>query len=105
MKWTIISKAIKGRAFIEAMKRLLLICFIAVLTLTSLSCAPETTLKISVNEIDNGIVIENVGNVDCVVYVKSSDYDQQIELATGESVTVMDISQPIEVSAVSLRDK
>lgn len=63
--------------------------------------APEATLEISVTEVDNGVMIQNVGNVDCLVFVSSPESEQQFELAVGESVTVTDISQPIEVSAVS----
>ncbi len=77
---------------------------IFLLTLTSLSCISEATLEISVSETDSGVVIENVGSVDCVVFVRSPDGEQQFELATGESVTVTNISRPIEVSAVSLKD-
>jgi len=58
-------------------------------------------LEISVTEIDNGVMIENVGNVDCLVFVNSPEGEQQFELAVGENVTVTDLSQPIEVSAVS----
>ena len=87
------------------MKRLLLICCIAILALIGLSCTPEARLGVSVDEIDNGVVAENVGNVDCIVFVSSPDSEQQFELATGESVTVTDLSQPIEVSAVSLGEK
>ena len=83
----------------------MLICSIAILALIGLSCTPQTTLEVSVNEIDDGVVIENVGSVDCLVSVSSPDGEQQFELAIGESVTVTDISQPIEVSAVSLKDK
>ncbi len=86
------------------MKTTLLICCIVALALISLSCTPQSTLEVSVNEIDDGIVIENVGSVDCIVFVTSPDSEQQFELAIGESVTVMDMLQPIEVSAVSLRD-
>jgi len=78
-----------------------LICCILALALLGLSCAPETTLEISVTEVDNGVMIENVGNVACLVFVSSPEGEQQFELAIGESVTVTDISQPIEVSAVS----
>ena len=85
-------------------KPFFLVCCIVALAMIGLSCSPEATLEISVNEIDNGIVIENVGNVDCIVFAKSSDGEQQFELATGETVTVTDISQPVQVSAVSLRD-
>jgi len=86
------------------MKRLFLICCIAILALISLSCTPEATLEVSVSETDNGVVIENVGNVDYIVFVRSPEGEQQFELATGGSVTVMDISQPIEVLVVSLKD-
>lgn len=86
------------------MKRSFLICCILALAMISLSCTPETTLEISVTEIDDGVVIENVGNVDCIVFVSSPEGEQHFELATGESVTLTGISQPIEVSAVSLRE-
>ena len=86
------------------MKRAFLVFCIFALALISLSCTPEATLEISVNETDNGVVIENVGNVDCIVFVTSPDSKQYFELAIGESVTVTGILQPIEVSAVSSRD-
>jgi len=84
------------------MKRLLLSC-ILVLALIGLSCAPQATLEISVTELDNGVMIQNVGNVDCFVFVNSSEGEQQFELAVGQDKTVSGISQPIEVSAVSIR--
>ena len=87
------------------MKATFLICCIFALALLGLSCAPEATLEISVTEVDNGVMIENVGNVACLVFVNSPEGEQQFELAVGENVTVTDISQPIEVSAVTLRDK
>ena len=83
------------------MKATLLICCILALALVGLSCTPETTLEISVTEVDNGVIIQNVGNIDCLVFVSSPEGEQQFELAVGESATVTDISQPIEVSAVS----
>ena len=83
------------------MKATFLICCILALALLGLSCAPEATLEISVTEIDNGVTIENAGDVDCLVFVSSPEGEQQFELAVGESVTVSDITQPIEVSAVS----
>lgn len=58
-------------------------------------------MEISVTEVDNGVMIENVGNVACLVFVSSPEGEQQFELAVGESVTVSDITKPIEVSAVS----
>jgi len=87
------------------MKATFLICCILALVLVGLSCAPEATLEISVTELDNGVMIENVGNVACLVFVSSPEGEQQFELAVGENVKVTDISQPIEVSAVTLRNK
>ena len=84
------------------MKSTFLICCILALVLVGLSCAPEGTLEISVTEIDNGVMIENVGNVACLVFVNSPEGEQQFELAVGESVTVTNISQPIEVAGVKL---
>ena len=83
------------------MKATFLICCILALALLGLSCAPQATLEISVTEIDNRVMIENVSNVDCLVFVNSPEGEQQFELAVGESVTVTHLSQPIEVSAVS----
>ena len=83
------------------MKATFLIGCILALALLGLSCAPEATLEISVAEADNGVVIENVGNVACLVFVSSPEGEQQFELAVGKSVTVIDITKPIEVSAVS----
>ena len=83
------------------MKAKFLICCILAVALLGLSCAQETTLEISVTEVDNGVMIENVGNVDCLVFVSSPESQQQFELAVDESVTVTDITKPIEVSAVS----
>ena len=83
------------------MKATFLICCILALVLVGLSCAPEAILEISVIEVGNGVMIENVSNIDCLVFVSSPEGEQQFELAVGESVTVTNISQPIEVSAVS----
>ena len=84
------------------MKRLLLICILA-FALIGLSCAPQGELEISVTELDNGVMIQNVGDVDCLVFVNSPEGEQQFELAVGQDVTVTGISQPIEVSAVSIK--
>ena len=85
------------------MKATFLICCILALVLVGLSCAPEAKLEISVAELDNGVMIENAGNIDCLVFVSSPEGEQQFELAIGESVTVTDITKPIELSAVSLK--
>jgi len=84
------------------MKTKFLICCILLVSLLGLSCAPEARLEISVTELDNGVMIENVGNVDCTVFLTSPEGEQRFELNVGENVTVTDISQPIEVAAVGL---
>jgi hypothetical protein len=87
------------------MKATFLICLILALALLGLACTPEATLSISVTKIDDGVIIENTGTTDCIAIVTSPEDEQQFELAIGENVTVTNISQPIEISAVSLRDK
>ena len=84
------------------MKATLVILCILALALPCLSCSPRATLEISVTEVDDGVMIKNVGNVACLVFVNSPECEQQFELAVNESVTVTNISQPIEVSAVTL---
>ena len=83
------------------MKRAFITCCIVAVVLTGLSCAPGNTLEISVTEMDNGVMIKNAGNVDCLVFVSSPQGEQQFELAVGQNTAVTNISQPIEVSAVS----
>ena len=89
------------------MKRLVTMVTFAIilvgLVLLGLSCAPQATLEISVTELDSGVMIQNTCNVDCLVFVNSPEGEQQFELSAGENVTVTDISQPIEVSAVSVK--
>jgi len=86
----------------KPIKRALLICCIVAIALIGLTCAPEATLEISVTEVDNGVMIQNVGNIDCLVFVSSPEGEQQFELGAGQNTTVTGISQPIEVSAVKL---
>ena len=77
---------------------ILLVC----LVLLGLSCTSQAALEISVTELNSGVMIENVGNVDCLVLVNSPEGEQQFELAVDQNKTVTGISQPIEVSAVIL---
>jgi len=84
------------------MKATFLICCILALALLGLSCAPQATLEISVTEIDNRVMIKNVGNVDCLVFVSSHEGQQQFELSIGQDKTVTGLSQPIEISGVRL---
>jgi len=93
------------------MKATFLICCVLALALLSSSCAPQAALEVSVSDdtisvtatlIDNGVRIENAGDVDCIVSVTSPEGEQRFELAVGESVTVTGITEPIEVEAVTL---
>ena len=87
------------------MKRLTVVGIFAILlvglVILCLSCAPQATLEISVTELDNGVMITNAGTIACIVFVNSPEGEQRFELAVGKNITVIDISQPIEVSAVS----
>ena len=86
------------------MKIAILICCIlalALLALIGLSYTPGTSLEISRTELDNGVIIQNVGNVACLVFVSSPEGEQQFELAVGANVTVSDITKPIDVAATS----
>jgi hypothetical protein len=44
---------------------------------------------------DDGTVIENTGNADCIVFSSSPEGEQRFELGMGENATLTDISQPI----------
>jgi len=86
------------------MRVAILICCIlalALLALMGLSYTPGTSFGVSVTDIDNGVIIQNVGNIPCLVFVSSPDGEHQFEVAVGKNVTVTDISQPIDVSATS----
>jgi hypothetical protein len=87
-------------------KKVAFICFIIFLSLALFSCAPKSSsLEVFVAEVDSGVMIQNAGNTDCTVFVQWTSGEQQFDLATGESITLEDIQKPVEVSAVSLRDK
>jgi hypothetical protein len=87
-----------------SMKIAILICgslALTLLALLGLSYTPGTSLEVSVTEVDNGVIIQNVGNVACIIFVSSPEGEQQFELAIGKNVTVIGISQPVDVSAVA----
>ena len=68
------------------MRVAILICCIlalALLVLIGLSYTPGTSFGISRTELDNGVIIQNVGNVACLVFVSSPEGEQQFELAVG----------------------
>ena len=48
--------------------------------------------EVSVTGTDNGVIIQNVGNHPCLVIVNSLEGEQQFELAVGENVTLVTLS-------------
>jgi len=81
-----------------------LICCIlalAFVALIGLSYWPGTSLEISRTELDNGMIIENIGNIPCLIFVSSPEGVQQFQLAVAEKVTVTDITKPIDIAATS----
>jgi len=92
-------------------KTTFLICCILALALLGSSCAPEAALEVSVSDdtisltatlVESGVIIENAGDVTCLVFVSWAKGEHRFELPVGERITVTDTSQPIEVSAVTL---
>jgi hypothetical protein len=75
---------------------------LALLALLYSSYTSETSLELSVTEVANGVMIQNVGNVDCLAFVNIAKGEEYFELAAARNVTVTDIPQPIEVSIVRL---
>jgi len=87
------------------MKIAILICCIlalATLALTGLSYIMGIPSEVSVTGIDNGVIIQNVGNIPCLVVVNSLEGEQQFELAVGANVTLVTLSNittPFNVGA------
>jgi hypothetical protein len=85
----------------KSMRIAVLICCtlaLALLVSTGLSYTPGISFGVSVTDIDNGVIIQNVGNVACLVFVSSPEGVQQFQLAVGENVTVTGVAQPVDVS-------
>lgn len=77
------------------MRIAILICCIialAMLALVGLSYIAGSPAEISITGIDNGVIIQNVGNVPCLVIVNSLEGEQQFELAVGANVTLVTLS-------------
>ena len=64
------------------MKTMLLICSVLVVALLGLACTPGSALDVSVGDdaisvtatlVEDGVMIENVGDVDCIVTVTSPE--------------------------------
>jgi hypothetical protein len=91
------------------MRIAILICCIlalAMLALAGLSYTAGTSSQVSVTGIDNGVIIQNVGNNPCLVVVNSFEGEQQFELAVGADVTLVTLSNittPFIVSAFGSR--
>jgi len=71
------------------------------LALAGLSYTPGISLEVSVTDVDNGAVIQNVGNIPCLVFVSSPEGVQQFQLAVAENVMVTGITKPIDIGATS----
>jgi len=67
----------------------LALVFLALAGLSYLAGIPS---EVSVTGIDNGVIIQNVGNIPCVVVVNSVEGEQQFELAVGANVTLVTLS-------------
>ncbi len=77
------------------MRIAILICCIlalALLALTGLSYTWGISSEVSVTGIDNGVIIQNVGNHPCLVIVNAPEGEQQFELAVGANVTLVTLS-------------
>lgn len=77
------------------MRIAILICCIlalAVLALIGLSYTAGISPQVSVTGIDNGVMIQNVGNIPCLVVVNSLEGEQRFELAVGANVTLVTLS-------------
>lgn len=85
-------------------------CCVLALALLGLQCTPgdspsisviEDELSVSVVELEDGVIVTNVSEVACIVFVRSPEGEQRFELDVGESVTVTSITKPIEMKVVS----
>jgi len=71
------------------------------LALTGLSYTPGISFGFSISDIDDGVVIQNAGDISCFVFVNLREGVQQFQLAVGENVTVAGVAQPVDVSGTS----
>ena len=65
-------------------------------------CHGKDSWSISVTEVDDGILIENLSTVACIVVLTSPEGEQRFELGVGEKVTVTGIARRIAVAAAKL---
>jgi hypothetical protein len=80
---------------------------LALLTLIGLSYTSYTSYtvvissEVCVTGVDNGVMIQNVGNIPCLVFVNSLEGEQQFELAVGANATLVTLSNITGVTYVS----
>jgi len=77
------------------MRIAILICCIlalAMLALVGLSYLAGIPSEVSVTGIDDGVIIQNVGNIPCLVVVNSLEGEHQFKLAAGANVTLVTLS-------------
>lgn len=67
----------------------LALVFLALAGLSYLAGIPS---EVSVTGIDDGVIIQNVGNIPCLVFVTSPEGEQQFKLAVGANVTLVTLS-------------
>jgi len=79
----------------------LALTIILVLALLVLFYATGSVLGISATELTGGVKVDNVGNIDCLVFVNSVEGNQRFELPIGQTIVVLNITKPIQVSAVT----
>jgi hypothetical protein len=78
-----------------SMRIAILICSILVLVflaLVGLSYIAEIPAEVSVAGVDNGVIIQNVGTIPCLVVVNSLEGEQRFRLAVGANVTLVTLS-------------
>ena len=94
----------------EVLMKAVLLTSLILTALLGLSCPPaagpkilvsEDSLQISVSEVEDGILVENLSGVACIIVVRSAEGEQEFELAAGESVAVTGLTPPVRVSAVA----
>jgi hypothetical protein len=77
------------------MRITILICCIlalAILALTGLSYIMGIPSEVCVTGVDNGVIIQNVGSIPCLVVVNSLEGEQYFKLAVGGNVTLITLS-------------
>jgi hypothetical protein len=74
---------------------ILICCILAlgILALTGLSYIMGIPSEVCVAGTDNGVIIQNVGSIYCLVVVNSLEGERQFQLAVGANVTLITLSR------------